>query len=272
MKANNLSICMPYKGCDMKGHCANYCISKITGFMEKSDYGYMRRNIDKVRNFAKMANITSVSFTSKGEPMLDKGTLYTLMTEFEGFPLELQTNGIEIKENLTQIIQLSNFGLDVLAISFDTLGQFNEFYEVFKKAHKFNLTTRVTYNITNLTPKGTFIGDLIDLCNAHEVDQFSIRNIVAPNFCKENAQTKWIRENVDESFYSKMKAELERIEKRLLRTLPYGATLYEVDGVAVTCFDYCVQDNSNDKDVRSLIFAEDGHLYTSWNSLASRIF
>ncbi len=64
------------------------------------------------------------------------------------------------------------------------------------------------------------------------------------------------------------------IEKRgrVLRKLPYGATLYDLDGIAVTHFDYCVQDDSGEDDVRSLIFLEDGHLYTAWNSPASRIF
>jgi hypothetical protein len=46
--------------------------------------------------------------------------------------------------------------------------------------------------------------------------------------------------------------------------LPYGATLYMVEGVSCTHFDYCIQDSNNDNDIRSLIFHEDGHLSTSW--------
>ncbi len=46
--------------------------------------------------------------------------------------------------------------------------------------------------------------------------------------------------------------------------LPYGAMLYMYDDISVTYFNYCIQDNHNENDVRSLIFHEDGHLSTSW--------
>lgn len=40
MQANNLTICVPFKGCDMKGNCQEFCVSKMTG--------YMKRNFDNI--------------------------------------------------------------------------------------------------------------------------------------------------------------------------------------------------------------------------------
>ena len=83
-------------------------------------------------------------------------------------------------------------------------------------------------------------------------------------------------ENVDKSlendFLQKMYEQLKNSqESRVLRTLPYGATLYDYKGVSVTHFDYCIQDTHGEHDDRSIIFQEDGHLYSTWNSKAGLI-
>ena len=62
MKANNLSISIPFEGCDMKGHCAHYCVSKMTGSLEAKPY-LMYRNIPKVKKMAEIAGVTLVVVT-----------------------------------------------------------------------------------------------------------------------------------------------------------------------------------------------------------------
>ena len=62
------------------------------------------------------------------------------------------------------------------------------------------------------------------------------------------------------------------MDPRVIRKLPYGATIYDIGGIAVTWFDYCIQDAHGVDDIRSLIFQEDGHLYTAWDSPASILF
>ena len=80
----------------------------------------------------------------------------------------------------------------------------------------------------------------------------------------------------DKSYYEELVKGLNALTKAkdciFLRTLPYGAKLYDIYGISVTYFDYCIQDSSNEDDLRSLIFQEDGHLNTNWNSEAGRIF
>jgi hypothetical protein len=57
-----------------------------------------------------------------------------------------------------------------------------------------------------------------------------------------------------------------------VRRLPFGATIYDVEGISFTHFDYCVQDSNSDDEIRSLIYMEDGHMYTSWTYQSSKIF
>ena len=82
----------------------------------------------------------------------------------------------------------------------------------------------------------------------------------------------WIASNSNDEQYKKMMWEVKEIGHHVVRKLPYGAVVYDIDGIAVTGFDYCVQDQNNNEDIRSLIFMEDGHVYTSWNSKASILF
>jgi len=57
----------------------------------------------------------------------------------------------------------------------------------------------------------------------------------------------------------------------LIRELP-NLRIYDYKGLSVSSSDYCMQDESGADDIRSLIFMEDGHLYTNWNSKASILF
>ncbi len=176
------------------------------------------------------------------------------------------------------LANLYDYGLDILALSLDNTNQFEKHKELFDKVNKLEMTNRVTFNIVNseYNNLGLF-SELLELCNKYNVQQLSLRQIVKPNFVKENNQTRWIEKNVNSSFYENKIKELKEMTKtadcQFIRGLPYGAKLYDINGISVTYFDYCVQDSSkNGEDIRSLIFAEDGHLYTVWSSKASRIF
>ena len=274
MKATNLSICVPYKGCDKKDGCANYCVSKMTGLTRPSDFKLMDKKAGKVRSFAKACGVTSVSMTGKGEPCLNMKDLLGLMGYFHEFPIELQTNGLFLSNNLNELDGLSNAGLDVIAISIDKIELIGEFILLFNRAKSLNLITRITVNITDLIPKDITIKKLVEMCKQYRIDQLSVRNIVAPNHVQESKYTKWIEKHGRvELYYDELSHQaVDASSSHIIRELPYGAVVSDWDGIAVTTFDYCVQDSNHDYDIRSLIFQEDGHLYTSWNSKASVLF
>ena len=277
MRAQNLAVCVPNKGCNK--NCP-YCVSKMTGYID-SNYGLMKRNIRKVITIAKQANVTSVLFTGKGEPLINKEELYSLIWDFREFPCELQTNGMVFYKENDVLSELRIRGLDVLALSLDSLSQFQIMREVTRQANELGLIVRVTLNITNTIRNDITWKDLIEQCKAGNIRQLSLRRITIPTGTNpENVCAKWIEEHNGDELYDRLNDELygksltfaRKGIGRPIRNLPYGAVVYDVDGIAVTSFNYCVQDSHKDDGIRSLIFQEDGHLYTTWNSPASMLF
>lgn len=275
MKANNLSISIPNKGCDK--NCP-YCVSKMTDDIKIDEERFIK-NVKKVFNLAKTARVSSVSITSKGEPILNWEDLTTVICKFsEDFPIEVQTNGLSLLEHPDPIWMMNSIGVDIVALSFDQISDFEKHKETIKLINKEGMTSRVTFNVTDMVFSNVKFWDFIKLCEEYEVNQFSLRNIIAPNYTKENEYHKWIKENTKSYRYNILlneftkEIEEENKEIRFLRKLPYGAKLYDIRGISFTYFDYCIQDETNGDDIRSLIYQQDGHCYTTWNSKASRIF
>ena len=269
MKAQNLTISIPYKGCDKN---CEYCVSKMTGYIE-SDIDLMRMKVDKVYNLAKAANVTSVLLTGKGEPLLNRDILLEFVKKFQEWPVEIQTNGIWLSKNLWFLNNIMLVGTDIIAVSIDTMEQFWDYENLFNKIKKLGMVVRVCMNVTNLLKINRFFELFIKLTKEDLVDQLLFRNITIPNnTSKEHSAAKWITNNVDKYNYSDLYHQLMDSNPNEIRTLPDGTKVYDVNGVSVTFSDYCIQDRNDSEDIRSLIFMEDGHLYTSWNSKASMLF
>lgn len=133
----------------------------------------------------------------------------------------------------------------------------------------------MTFNVTNsLKFCNLTFQSLLEYCLKWNIDQLTLRKIVAPNYTNETVQSEWIKENVDPQLYLRLIGEIKQACKKghHIRTLPYGGEVYDFYGVAVSYSDYCVQDDNNTEDIRSLIFMENGHVYTAWNSKASILF
>lgn len=275
MKANNLTVSVPNCGCDK--NCP-YCVSKCTGAM-KSNLSLMIRNVPKVLNLARMSQVSSVLITGKGEPCLSISHVLDFAQTFREFPLEMQTNGIWLQKNLSFVDVLATSGMNVIAVSIDTLFQV-EMSVLSEVVHKSGMLLRVCLNVTNNeylfdeTGFDTF-REILWLIQRWKIDQLTLRKIVAPNYVEETKQSKWIKENCDAAVYDRLQHELMCMCKNSghhLRHLQYGAEVYDLDGITVSYSDYCMQDDNDTEDIRSLIFQEDGHVYTSWNSDASKLF
>lgn len=279
MRAQSLSVCIPWAGCDK--NCP-YCVSQITG-LELSNHTLMMDNLPKVRTLAKAAQVSTVLFTSKGEPFINYSKVLLFLREFKDYWTEIQTNGIWLSKHLDKLPELQRTGLNIVAISVDCMKDINK--DLFKAIRDAGMVCRVTFNITNknyMNYTGIEIKRnhitfhyLVNLCKESGVHQMTLRNIVKPNFTEEVKESKWIDENVDPLFYERLRKEMiEACESKghLLRNLEYGSKVYDYEGISVSYSDYCIQDTNEGNDIRSLIFQEDGHCYTSWNSKASIFF
>jgi MoaA/NifB/PqqE/SkfB family radical SAM enzyme len=267
MKATTLSISVA-NSCNKD---CPYCVSKMTKNI-KPDYTKFERNLDKVLNFAKMANITSVIITGKGEPITHNNMsfLSSVCKVFKDFPLEIQTNGLELIKKPEIIEYLTNDGVDTFAISID-----NPSYLVgpFMNGLKMGANIRYTINLHKAWNNFSF-NNILDMIKEQGLaDQFSFRRLTYPNFVRDEKVKDWIIENECASSYDRIIDSFDKKKYPVVRKLPYGATLYDVDGIGFTYFDFCIQEESGEDDIRSLIYQLDGHLYTSWESSpASRIF
>jgi molybdenum cofactor biosynthesis enzyme MoaA len=275
MKAQNLAISIPKRHfCDK--NCP-YCVSKMTGYLEPN-LTLFKRNLKKAKTLAKNSNITSVLITGKGEPTLEWDLMMYVIDEFNEFPLELQTNGKHLKENPEKLTTLAMRGLNVLAISIDHTNGIYEYKELIKKAQELGMLVRYTFNLTYWLELLSF-EKLFEMCADVGIDQLSIREVSIPTDAIDAQRSieaqNWIKKHVKQGEVSRIHTEMEATlvnHGRFLMPLPYGAKLYDLDGISVTWFDYCVQDSNEGDDIRSLIYQEDGHMYFTWNSKASRLF
>jgi MoaA/NifB/PqqE/SkfB family radical SAM enzyme len=271
LKAENLTISVPNFGCDK--NCP-YCVSRMTGYVE-NDYPRMLRNFTKVIHVARAAEVTSVLFTGKGEPMLAYRELIELAGRFNFWPLELQTNGIRLDSGDDSLLTgLYDAGLDVIAVSIDHSDELETYRGLFERIGKAGLTSRITVNVTDLLGEVTF-ESLLSYCRENAVSQLTLRRIVTPENPKDEKTAGWIAENVDDNDYRSLMEQARLHVTRygkLIRTLNHGVEVYDCDGVSFSYSDYCIQERNLGNNIRSLIFLEDGHLYTSWNSRASILF
>lgn len=278
MKANNLTISIPQpkEGPRCDKNCP-YCISLMTPSV-KFDYDLFFNNLEKAKYVAKICSVSSILLTGKGEPCLNYHLLLQTAMKFSDFPMELQTNGLWLLEHKDAVKELRSVGLDTLAFSVDNLWNVNELFFVSKVANDLGMTVRVCLNLTNkITPKIKFV-ELIASMKGFLIDQLLLRQLTIPDKAletKESEKTKkWIQDNVNFSTYQRLYSEMQEIvdEKDLIRILPHGAMVYDIDNMAVSFSDYCIQEYNNTEDIRSLIYLEDGHLYTSWDKISSRLF
>jgi len=272
LKAENLTISLPNVGCNK--NCP-YCVSRMTGYME-SDYWLMSRNIKKVRKTAEAAEVTSVLFTSKGETLLSFDELKEFANKFRDFPLELQTNGLLLDESILNALCV--IGMNVIAISIDSIEQLHMCMPIVRGITSRGMIPRATLNLVGIDcPSGLLCytpTQLIENCADLGFRQVTFRRIVCPENPKHQATVEWIEKNIPSVICDRFIGELDLAISygKVVRILNSGMGIWDIGGVSVMYSKYCVQERDCGNDLRSLIFQEDGHLYTSWNSNASVLF
>lgn len=295
MRAQTLALCLPFEGCDQK---CPYCVSKMTWSPEPNPPRWAL-NLQKVRSFAERAQVTDVVITGKGEPALHLNYIRdVVIRNFGHWPIVLQTNGRHILSSPYSMLQrICNVmegdphttlphhwgGIDVLAVSIEHPQTLEEYAPIWEACEKLGLLSRITVMLTpdvvSIKPK-----DWIELCKKHHIRQASFREVTVPlgrvRTPESEEAAKWVRDHIEGNIHIAMWIQdlnqklgyMSETLFRKIRTLPYGAIIKDVEGVAMTLFNYCIQDNNGEDDIRSLIFNQDGHLYTTWNSPASAIF
>lgn len=308
IKAKDLTISVPNYGCDKK---CPYCISRITG-PAPTNKGRMLRNIRKVQHLAHAAQVTTVLFTSKGEPLLNNrsmGDMMALAEYFKDFPLEIQTNGLRLLRDLEKgeldetCVLLYSAGFNTIAVSVDEddwedVVKSGRFDEVFKTITETDMNVRLCINITSGFSGMTFSGIWENDLKAVRpyISQVLFRKIDMPSFLDDSSEearkvVDWIKNSASDGTYERLRdeglkylldhgrfvkevhdGEYSYLENVPVKILPDGSPVFDLEGIAITFSDYCIQETHSSDDIRSIILMEDGKVYTSWNSKASLMF
>jgi len=281
MEAQNLTVSVPppQKGPICDKNCP-YCISAMTGYIQP-DKSTLIRNIDKAKTLARAANVSNIMLTGKGEPLLNFEIVCYLIERFREYPTEIQTNGLWLSKHPDAVSTLKGAGLDTIGISVDHLNQMDDFKSLIGMIQECNMTCRICLNLTDKISTELSFSSIFRTIKTFDIHQLLIRNIMIPQIVNYNTKraaeaVKWIDDHVDPKIYKKLYIDFEAMIDRkrdLIRVLPHGAEVFNLQGIDVSFSDYCVQESNNTKDIRSLIFLEDGHMYTSWDKVpASRLF
>lgn len=280
LNAGNLTISVPYYGCNK--NCP-YCVSQMTGNFT-NNISLFYANLDKVKTVAKSANVYNVLLTGKGEPLYSNSIYHTeqLLDFFKEYSTEIQTNGISLLVNKKLYQELAINQLNVLALSLDNINELVKYKYAIKELKSTGVVIRVTLNLSKLTlnkmpehdiPK--FVDYIINTCLWYEVDQFTLRRLSVPYGSNDTDQARWIQENasmpilIDVIDYLRFKM---YNNGTFLRKLNYGPEIYDYKGLSIVTTDECIQEDHNDNDLRSLIYLQDGHLYTHWGHKGSILF
>ena len=162
-----------------------------------------------------------------------------------------------------------------MAISIDKMKFLNQSSETLKILSKHNIVVRVCINVTEfISDIYTFEDIMRIIINVGNVSQVLFRNINYPSSTdKNNSAVKWIDRFADGEGYKSLYIQMRGMLLKKVRTIPQtGITTYSYKGISVCFSDYCIQESNKMENIRSLIFQDNGHLYTSWDDPASILF
>lgn len=243
------------------------------------DFGNFFQNIHKAKTLSNHANVSSIIISGKTEPLQPENfdMLKEICKVFKEYPIEIQTNGLSLKLGETQRV-LKECGVNTIAVSIDSYSQFKGILEILRKAYFKSFNNRVTINLTTDIMEHNST-EYVNLCERFGINQLSFRELTIPKFPVDSQESYSAIEYIETIDPLKVAFFIAEFQEKLknagmfVRSLPFGANIYMLENVSCTVFEECIQENSNDEDIRTLIYWEDGHMSTSWySSNHGRIF
>jgi hypothetical protein len=233
------------------------------------------RRFEVAKKLAK--NCDTVLLTGVGEPTLYPGLIDEYLERLQEFPIvELQTNGTRIGEQIgyKTLGRWQDHGLELISISithYDPLqnarlmgiSPLYNFWSVVNRCNVLGFSVRLNCTLLkdgiDTVEK---IQSLIDSCRETGVAQLTIREVAVP-MNTEGPIAQYCR-----SQYAGVLAAFEPNCGVLLRELPHGGRIYDVDGQNV-CISNCM--TTDPKETRNLIFFPDGAIRYDWQHKGARI-
>ena len=262
-----------------------FCVSKMhdNEYENSFDAFHMEKRI----KYAVNNGVNTVILTGTGEAIQNKKFLENLAKLFEvmGHPfpnVELQTTGVLLLSDITNIQLLSKLGVNTISLSisdiFDDESNM-KYIGVPKKAHfKLNklipflkdcgFNIRLSLNMTK-SFNGHNAQQIIGKAKELGANQVTFRKLYTSG--NGSPEDKWVEENsCHPAILQFLTSRIQREGTPLYR-LPYGPMAYSIQGMSVVLDDDCMS-KENDDSLKYVILREDGKLYCRWDDKGSLIF
>lgn len=288
MKTNSFSIVVGTTACNA---ACPYCISKMTRNAASKMPVINEHRFNTACRIVERAGdgLVSILLTGNGEPLLfpDMITHYFHLLYPYHFPLiDLQTNGILIKQTRDHIKNWRDSGLTLVCISiahYDPVrsnqlmgieDDFN-FYEAVDVLHELGLAVRLNCTMLNSGINNeNDISNLINNCKCYGVEQLTLREVEMPSIVANSQQALTVRDYVAREkptlVAERVKIFLESQGATPLTELPYGAIIYDYNSQNV-CVSNCLTKSLDPNDTRQIIFFPDGRITYDWQYPGARI-
>lgn len=299
MNIQSISIVVPTKGC--VNQC-KFCVSR----MHTNEYErvFDKFQIQKRIKWAVMNGVNTCIITGTGEALQNKNFLYILADIFEEldhpFPnVEFQTTGVLLTA-ADNIDHLKKLGVNTISLSVsDVYDDVNTEIIGIPASLRFNLkelcqrikhegfNLRLSLNMTKYYDDATPL-DLINRCKNLGADQITFRKLYSAD--DDSEQTRWVKENACVKILDDVKSYIQGIPMEitnvggfklpkpgspahgnLLYKLPFGASVYSINGMSTVIDDDCMS-KENDAALKYVILRENGKLYARWDDEGSLIF
>lgn len=240
--------------------------------------------VGRVAGFARASGATQAMITSKGEPTLwpDHITGYLEAIRPHGFEVvDLQTNGVAIADGRPvthdHLASWRSLGLDVVAISIvhwlpernqpiylPYRSSYIDLPKLIETLHAVGFTVRLAAVMVDGYIDGADdLEGLLAFARENGVEQVTVRPVNRPEVVRDDAVSGFIEGN---HLRDEQKDDLAAFlsEGRVIRTFPWGGTLYDLDGQNVCLTNSLTRDDPIREVGRQLIVFPDGSVSTSW--------
>ena len=292
-KIQSLSICCPAKKCI--NHCAT-CTARqhsnpyTDNYSSKSKCATFKYWEDVLlrMKLVRSMGCETLMLTGSNEPQQNRRWLESLFlamrTLSKPFPnIEMQTTGAFVDFDYLRYLQTS--GLTTLAVS--TFNIFDDkknreiegcadknlsLKELCDNAYALDLNVRLCINVTDWV----YFGDtpsverLLDRCAELHAKQVTFRKMWSN---KGTPEADWIEKNCrhDHVILDDVKRTITE-KGTLLKTLPYGASLYGYKGFSIVIDTDSMAKDTTNTAIKYYIIREDGKMYNSWDNPSSLVY
>lgn len=287
MIVQTLSIVIPTRGCVNK---CKFCVSKThcDSYINKMDDPYFISDLKRRLNYAVLQNIDTIILTGTGEALQNIPYLSTLDVILKNmnnpFPIiELQTSGVMLTDENLKFLR--DMGVSTISISVSNLFDDDRNMEIIgvhptlqfklmdicKKIIDLGFNIRLSLNMTNDYVK-IYPIQYFDKAKELGATQITFRELYNSN--NNTNEDKWVIKNKLRSDQMDFIKKFILENGRSLYKLPFGATVYSINGISTVVDSDCmnIKKDVNDEVLKYLILRENGKLYTHWDDEGSLRF